>query len=93
MIFLPSQNVDNSPLGICNLSPGEEHVLTFSDCHPDKFTCSDGSCLPLERKCDSVVDCSDGSDEDECEFLVMREDYEKDKLPVKENKKPLEVKL
>jgi len=35
-----------------------------------------------ERKCDSVVDCDDGSDELDCEFLVLNKTYIKDKLPL-----------
>ena len=72
--------------GICNLENGAEHVLTLSDCHPDKFTCDSGHCIQLNQKCDSIVDClEDGSDENNCEFLLkgpQQEDYTKDKLPL-----------
>ena len=29
-----------------------------------------------------MVDCDDGSDESDCSFLVVNEDYAKDKLPL-----------
>ena len=35
-----------------------------------------------DKKCDSVLDCDDGSDESDCSFLVVNEDYAKDKLPL-----------
>ena len=35
-------------------------------CEPDDFMCSDGSCVPSGRRCDSAVDCPDGSDERGC---------------------------
>jgi hypothetical protein len=75
------QNSDNSTKGVCSLFNGESHVLTFSDCHPDRFTCTNGDCIGLARKCDSLIDCTDGSDEDDCEFLVAVQDYEKKKMP------------
>jgi hypothetical protein len=40
---------------------------------PDEFTCNDGLCLGLERRCDNVFDCSDESDEDNCEPLEVDE--------------------
>ena len=40
--------------------------LTFSDCS-NKFRClSDGVCVDLWRRCDSISDCLDGSDETNC---------------------------
>lgn len=73
------------------MSNGEEHVLTFSDCHPDKFTCSDGSCIGLDQKCDSVIDCEDGTDETECQFLVADNNYAKEQLPFTDTNQPVQV--
>ncbi len=53
----------------------------MSDCHPDGFTCTSGECVGLEKKCDALVDCGDGSDEEDCEFLVAADRYEKQSLP------------
>ena len=47
------------------------HAL-FSKCATGQFQCSNGTsregayCVPLSSKCDSVNDCSDGSDEAKC---------------------------
>ena len=44
----------------------------------NKFTCDDGLCLGLERRCDHVFDCADGSDEDQCTPLEIDvESYKK----------------
>ncbi len=29
-----------------------------------------------------MIDCADGSDESDCEFLVVNDDYVKEKLPL-----------
>ena len=50
-------------LGICGLQNGQSHILTLSDCHPVKYTCNNGLCIDLSRKCDGLIDCDDGTDE------------------------------
>ena len=35
-------------------------------CSSEQFTCGNGQCIPLERRCDRRRDCRDGSDEDSC---------------------------
>ena len=70
--------------GICRLENGASHVLTFSDCHPKKFTCDSGHCIELDKKCDGVVDCEDGSDEMNCEFIIPDGNYLASSLPLTE---------
>lgn len=30
------------------------------------FSCDDGKCLPIERRCNRIIDCLNGEDEIEC---------------------------
>ncbi|XP_063889635.1 uncharacterized protein LOC135116214 [Scylla paramamosain] len=51
------------------ITGGSRYSITLSTCHLDQFTCQNGDCLELERRCDKFPDCSDGSDEDNCHYL------------------------
>ena len=37
----------------------EEKLLTFSTCTSDEFTCRNGFCIAIEKRCDSSPDCAD----------------------------------
>ena len=78
-------------LGICGLQNGQSHMLTLSDCHPVKYTCNNGQCIDLSNKCDGLIDCADGTDELECEFLVLDKNYSKNKLPLIQKDEPVKV--
>lgn len=38
----------------------------MKDCHANQFTCSNGQCIDLAKKCDQTYDCVDASDETNC---------------------------
>ena len=40
--------------------------LTLTICKEDQFTCDDGTCQPLDHRCDLKGDCADRSDEVDC---------------------------
>ena len=46
-----------------------EKYLVITSCKENQFTCDDGSCIPLSRRCDSRIHCFDGSDEEECTII------------------------
>ena len=51
--------------------------LTISDCKMgEKFTCNSGHCIDLPRRCDSIKDCMDSSDEDNCTLIHTDINYE-----------------
>uniref|UniRef100_A0A0N7ZD25 Uncharacterized protein n=1 Tax=Scylla olivacea TaxID=85551 RepID=A0A0N7ZD25_SCYOL len=51
--------------------PAQQHhppcFYNFQACSHDEFQCvTSGTCVPISWHCDSVEDCSDGSDEANC---------------------------
>ena len=66
----------------CNLGKTQKLELQLSACYEDQFTCNDGTCVPLEFRCDNKQDCLDVSDEKECKIVSLDEEkYLKDKTP------------
>ncbi|XP_068220335.1 uncharacterized protein [Palaemon carinicauda] len=60
---------------ICNIDIGETTNLTISVCGEGLFTCKDGTCIDLTKRCDLRADCSDQSDEASCSLLDIPSGY------------------
>ena len=41
----------------------------------NEFNCEDGSCIPIEERCNSKFDCNDGTDERDCERIAIPKFY------------------
>ena len=66
----------------CNMGKTKTMELQLSNCGKDEFTCNDGSCVPIEFRCDNNQDCLDVSDEKQCKIVSLDEEkYLKDKTP------------
>ena len=52
-----------------------EKVLKITSCTKGQFTCYDGSCLDISKRCNSVNDCNDWRDEKKCNLVVFPESY------------------
>ena len=69
------------PLGskdyIMSQDLGGGHVrLDINACDDRKqFNCQDGSCIPIEKRCNSEFDCKDNDDESECTLIDIPNSY------------------
>ena len=67
---------------LCNQGEDATMQLLLSNCDEDQFTCNDGTCIPLQARCDKNQDCTDLSDEKECKIVALDiERYLKDDTP------------
>ena len=55
----------------CNLGKTSVLELQLSNCDKDQFTCGDGTCVPLAKRCDKQQDCEDLSDEKKCQIVAL----------------------
>ena len=67
---------------VCNNGKDSAIKLLLSSCNDDQFTCDDGTCVPIEFRCDKKQDCMDISDEKECRTIAFdAERYKSDETP------------
>lgn len=64
-----------------DLCPEGETDILMTTCPEDMFTCNDGTCYEKPQRCDQRNDCSDSSDEENCQLIVYPDDYSKTRLP------------
>ena len=65
----------------CNEGLPYGATLKLSGCGEEEFTCSDGQCININRRCDQIVHCRDESDEEDCRLVVLKKGYKKDIIP------------
>ena len=54
----------------------DQFVLNINSCNDNTdFNCKDGSCVAIEKRCDSNLDCNDGSDEIDCNIISIPPSY------------------
>ena len=58
--------------------------LTLHACNAEQFACNNAFCIEMEKRCDAIEDCIDGSDEQDCGKLIIRQGYKKELTPVPE---------
>jgi hypothetical protein len=51
--------------------------LSLSSCNDDEYTCDDGLCVSLTKRCDRKPDCQDASDEVRCHTVNVDATYNK----------------
>ena len=57
--------------------------IKLTTCNEGFFTCDDGQCIDIETRCDQTPNCKDQSDENNCNMLIVKDNYKKKISPFK----------
>ncbi|XP_050727804.1 uncharacterized protein LOC127004286 [Eriocheir sinensis] len=58
-----------------------EKELVLSTCGPEQFPCDSGQCVTQGKRCNRKLDCSDGTDERNCELVFLLPGYSQEVAP------------
>ena len=62
----------------CNEGKVNDSVaLKLTACPDGYFTCDNGECIAMEKRCDQLLNCDDETDEVNCEILLLKPSYRK----------------
>ena len=56
--------------------------MKLTGCKEDEFTCDDGQCVKIEKRCNQQYNCRDKSDEINCKILSLDHGYNKRVSPI-----------
>ena len=79
----------------CSSEGGTSYMvnLTLHACKSEQFACDNAFCITIKKRCDAKEDCSDGSDEQNCGKLIIRQGYKKELTPIPETDQDVVVDL
>ena len=65
-------------------SSGDSYTteLKMSVCKEGNFTCDNGQCVRMDKRCNQLPDCRDESDERNCKLLVLKDGYNRKVPPI-----------
>ena len=67
----------------CNESEIYNTQLKLTGCkEKGEFTCDDGQCIKMEERCNQITDCRDESDENNCQVIIFKGNYNKNIPPI-----------
>ena len=55
--------------------------IKFTSCKEGFFTCNDGICISMSKRCDQTAHCEDKSDEKNCKLVIIEDNYNKNLAP------------
>ena len=68
----------------CTDSKDFSKRILLTTCPEEDFTCGDGLCVSMAKRCDKIIDCiNDSADEEDCNMVQFDQTYKKEFAPVK----------
>ena len=82
--------------GICQRKGLVPYGMSLTNCIYNDgsgydFTCADGTCITMDKRCNLVDECPDGSDEKGCDIEKIPGDYRNELFPITATGDPLAV--
>ena len=77
--ILNTKKYDPSLKNVTNIEPNK--VLISQCSFPHEFTCKNNECIDIFKRCNYKKDCSDGSDEVECQIIRTPQSYDISQMP------------
>ena len=56
--------------------------IKLTGCKEDEFTCDDGQCVKMVKRCNQLNNCRDKSDEIGCKLVILENGYQKRVSPI-----------
>ncbi|KAK4320166.1 hypothetical protein Pmani_008930 [Petrolisthes manimaculis] len=53
----------------------DKMLLVLSACGAKEYTCNDGTCINMNKRCNLILECPDHSDEEHCEKVLLPHNY------------------
>ena len=76
----------------CHLGKPYTTKLKLTGCNQfGEFTCDDGQCVKMVERCNQVPDCRDESDENGCQLIVFKDNYNKNIPPIGQTAKGVAI--
>lgn len=91
-LLLGVQKVDFSEVLESKCAGPDIQKIKFTTCRSGQFTCNDGQCIDIEKRCDQTYNCKDRSDEENCKMLEIDENYSKKISPFRYDSEKNEIK-
>jgi len=89
--LLGVQKVDFSEVLESKCAGPDIQKIKFTTCRSGQFTCNDGQCIDIEKRCDQTYNCKDRSDEENCKMLEFDENYSKKISPFRYDSEKNEI--
>ena len=67
----------------CGKGKSYQANLKLTGCLEDEFTCDDGQCIKMEKRCDNLPNCRDKTDEMKCSLWQRHIGYKKEIPPIR----------
>ncbi|XP_064111255.1 uncharacterized protein LOC135218736 [Macrobrachium nipponense] len=78
---------------VCGQAPGKSMILSLSPCNRKQFMCRSGDCILHTSRCNLRYDCEDGTDEVDCNRIIVSDEYQNQLPPVGPGGKALQLRL